>query len=99
MHAGKKHTKNITFSFLVAALLLLFTHREGCAEENMIGFCFVFDSGTQSMAVGVTRYVLLLFLTARFLLPSSLPSCLYMCHAIDYYREMGKANEGVYIYR
>ena len=30
----KKQTKNITFSFLVAALLLLFTHREGCAENN-----------------------------------------------------------------
>ena len=27
---------NITFSFLVAALLPLFTHREGCAEKNKI---------------------------------------------------------------
>ena len=56
--------RGITFSFLVAALLLLFTHQEGCAEKNKIGFCFVFDTGTQSIAVSVTRYVLLLFLTA-----------------------------------
>ena len=60
----KKQTKNTTFSFLVAALLLLFTHREGCAEKNKVGFCFVFDTGTQSNAVSVTRYLLLLFLTA-----------------------------------
>ena len=56
--------RGITFSFLVAALLLLFTHREGCAEKNKIGFCFLFDTGTQSIAFSVTGYVLLLFLTA-----------------------------------
>ena len=43
----------------MAALLLLFTHREGCAEKNNIGFCFLFDTGTQSIAVSVTRYVVL----------------------------------------
>ena len=62
MHAGKN--ENISFSFLVAALLLLFTHQEGCAEKNKIGFGFLFDTGTQSIAVSATRYVLLLFLTA-----------------------------------
>ena len=36
--------RGITFAFLVAALLLLFTHREGCAERNKIGFCFVLDT-------------------------------------------------------
>ena len=41
--------RGITFYFLVAALPLLFTHREGCAEENRIGFFFLFDAGTQSM--------------------------------------------------
>ena len=60
----KKQTKNATLSFLVAALLLLFTHRRGCAEKNKIGFCFLFDTGTQSVAFSVTGYVLLLFLTA-----------------------------------
>ena len=30
----------------LAALLLLFTHREGCAEKNKIGFCFLFDTST-----------------------------------------------------
>ena len=59
----KKQTKNATLSFLVAALLLLFTHRRGCAEKNKIGFCFLFDTGTQSIAFNVTGYVLLLFLT------------------------------------
>ena len=63
MHAGKNEQKYY-FSFLVAAMLLLLTHREGCAEKNKIGFCFLFDTGTQSIAVSVTRYVLLLFLTA-----------------------------------
>ena len=52
------------FFFLVAALLLLFTHREGCDEKNMIGFCVLFGTGTQSVAFSVTGYVLLLFLTA-----------------------------------
>ena len=84
----------------MAALLLLFTHREGCAEENMIGFCFVFDSGTQSMAVGVTRYVLLLFLTARFLLPSSLPSCLYVCVMLSITTgRWARQTRKMYIYR
>ena len=64
MHAGKKQTKNVTFSFLVAVLLLLFTNRERCAEKNKVGFCFLFDTGAQSMAFSVTRYVLLIFLTA-----------------------------------
>ena len=41
----------------MAALLLLFTHREGCAERNKIGFCFVFDTGTQSIALGVVMVV------------------------------------------
>ena len=45
--------RGITFLFLAAALLLLFTHREGCAEKNMIGFCFLFDTGTQSIAFSV----------------------------------------------
>ena len=63
MHAGKSE-QNITFSFLVAALLLLFTHREGCAEKNEVGFCFLFDTGTPSIAVNVIWYVLLLFITA-----------------------------------
>ena len=53
-----------TFSFLVATLLLLFTHRKRCAEKNKIGFCFLFDTGTQSIAFSVTGYVLLLVLTA-----------------------------------
>ena len=56
--------RGIPFSFLVAALLLLVTHREGCAEKNKIGFCFLFDAGTQSIAFSVTGYVLLPFLTA-----------------------------------
>ena len=37
--------RGTTFSFLVAALLLLFTHRERCAEKKKIGFCFLFDTG------------------------------------------------------
>ena len=41
-----------------------FNHREGCAEKNKIGCCFLFDTGTQSIAFSVTGYVLLLFLTA-----------------------------------
>ena len=86
--ACRKKTKNITFSFWVAALLLLFTHREGCAGKNKIGFCFLFETGTQSIAVSVTRYVLLLFLTA----PGSccrLPCrpALCVCPSIDYYRD------------
>ena len=56
-----------TFSFLVAALLLLVTHREGCAEKNQIGFCFLFDTSTQSIASSVTGYVL----SPRFLLTKS----------------------------
>ena len=56
--------RGITFSFSVATLLLLFTHQEGCDEKNKIGFCFLFDTGTQSIAFSVTGYVLLLFLTA-----------------------------------
>ena len=48
----------------MAALLLLFTHREGCAEKSKTGFCFLFDTGTQSIAFSVTGYVLLPFLTA-----------------------------------
>ena len=56
--------KGISFSVLVAALLLLFTHREGCAAKNKIGFCFLFDTGTQLIAFSVTGYVLLLFPTA-----------------------------------
>ena len=88
MHAGKKQTKNITYSFLVAALLLLFTHREGFAEKNKTGFCFLFDTGTQSIAFSVTRYVLLLFLTVPgscTVLLDVLPLC--VCPAIDYYRD------------
>ena len=84
----KKTPKSITFFFLVAALLLLFTHREGCAEKNKIYFCFLFDTGTQSTAVSVTRYVLLLFLTA----PGSCcrPPCrpAFMCvSCYRYYRD------------
>ena len=91
MHAGKNKQKilgSFTFSFLVAALLLLFTHREGCAEKNKIGFCFLFDTGTQSIAFSVTRYVLLLFLTVPgscTVLLDVLPLC--VCPAIDYYRD------------
>ena len=33
-------------------------------KKNKIGFCFLFDTGTQSIAFSVTGYVLLLFLTA-----------------------------------
>ena len=51
-------------SILVTALLLLFNHREGCADKNKIGFWFLFDTGTQSIAFSVTGYVLLLFLAA-----------------------------------
>ena len=88
MHAGKKQTKNITYSFLVAALLLLFTHREGFAEKNKTGFCFLFDTGTQSIAFSVTRYVLLLFLTVPgscTVLLDVLPLCclLYTSDAAD----------------
>ena len=57
-------TKCIPFLFLLAALLLLFTHREGCAAKNKVVFRFLFDTGTQSVAVSVTRYVLMLNLTA-----------------------------------
>ena len=59
----------------MAALLLLFTYREGRAEKIRIGFCFVFDTGTQSIAVSV----LLLFLTApgSFCRPSCRPA--FMC--------------------
>ena len=66
MHAGnnKQKISSIIFSFLLAALRLLFTHREGCAEKNKIGLCFLFDTYTQSIAISVTGYVLLLFLTA-----------------------------------
>ena len=59
----RKTNKKYYFLFLVAALLLLFTHRGGCGEKNKV-FCLLFDTGTQSIAVSVTRYVLLLFLTA-----------------------------------
>ena len=51
------------FYFLVEVLLLLFTHRGECDEQHNIGFCFLFDTGTQSIAFNVTGYVLLLFLT------------------------------------
>ena len=71
MHAGKNKQKILFFCFLVAALLLLFTHREGCAEKNKIGFCFLFDTGTQSIAFSVTGYVLLLSHSPRFLLTTS----------------------------
>ena len=52
---------------------------EGCAEKNKIVFCFVFDTGTQSIAVSVTRYVLLHSLTAPG--PSCRPPCrpAFMC--------------------
>ena len=43
--------RGITFSFLVAALLLLFTHREGCAEKNKIGFCSLIRVRNQSRSV------------------------------------------------
>ena len=35
--------RGTTFSFLVAALLLLFTHREGCAEKIRLvsAFCLI----------------------------------------------------------
>ena len=56
--------RGITSSCLVAARLLLFTHLEGCADKNQIGFCFPLDTSTQSIAFSVTGYVLLLFLTA-----------------------------------
>ena len=49
----KKQTRNMTFSFLVAALLLLFTRGKGCAEKNKIGLCFLFDTVTQSIAFSV----------------------------------------------
>ena len=70
MHAGKNNKTYISFESLVAELLLLFTHREGGDENNKIGFWFLFDTVTQSIAFSVTGYVLLLFLTAagsRFL--------------------------------
>ena len=59
MHAGnnKQKISSIIFSFLLAALRLLFTHREGCAEKNKIGFCFLFDTGTQSIAFGLVMVV------------------------------------------
>ena len=63
----------------MAALLLLFTHREGCAEKNKIGFCFVFDTGTQSIAVSDSVRTSALSHSPGFLLPSSLLSCLYVC--------------------
>ena len=47
--------RGITFYFFF--LLLLFTHREGCAEKNKIGFCFLFDTGTQSIAFGLVMVV------------------------------------------
>ena len=56
--------REVLLFFLVAVLLLLFTNRERCAEKNKVGFCFLFDTGAQSMAFSVTRYVLLIFLTA-----------------------------------
>ena len=34
-HISTQAERGITFSFLVAALLLLFTHREGCAEKKI----------------------------------------------------------------
>ena len=55
----------------MAALLLLFTNREGCDEKDKIGFCFRFDTGTQSIAFNVTGYVLLLSHNPRFLLTTS----------------------------
>ena len=36
----------------------------GICSKNKIGFCFLFDTGTQPIAFSVTGYVLLLFLTA-----------------------------------
>ena len=50
-------TRGFTFSFSVVALLLLFTHREGCAEKNKIGCCFLLDAGTQSIAFSVVMVV------------------------------------------
>ena len=41
----------------MAALLLLLTHREGSAEKKKIGFCFLFDTGTQSIAFSVVVVV------------------------------------------
>ena len=43
---------------LLLLLLLLLPLRDAA------GFCFLFDTGTQSIAFSVTGYVLLLFLTA-----------------------------------
>ena len=45
----------VHFYVLVEVLLLL---------RAAAGFCFMFDTGTQSIAFSVTGYVLLLFLTA-----------------------------------
>ena len=87
MHAGKNKQKILLSLFWWLALLLLFTHREGCAE-NKIGFCFLFDTGTQSMAVSVTRCVLLSFSQPQIpaaVLLAVLPLC--VCPAIDYYRD------------
>ena len=55
--------RGIAFSFLVAALLLLFSHREGCAEKIKDWF-LLSETGTQSIAFSVIGHVLLLFLTA-----------------------------------
>ena len=61
---SSEENRGTTFSFLVAALNLLFNHREGGAEKGKIGFWFLFDTGTQPIAFSVTGYVLLLFRTA-----------------------------------
>ena len=61
-NTSTEEERGTTFSFLVAALNLLFNHREGGAEKGKIGFWFLFDTGTQPIAFSVTGYVLL-FLT------------------------------------
>ena len=71
--------RGITFYFLVAALLLLVTLREGCAEKIYIlvfGFCLI-RVRNQSRCDSVCTAAL--SRSTRFLLPSSLPSCLYVC--------------------
>ena len=61
MHAGKKKLKISLFLFwgLRCCCFSLIER-----DVNMVGFSFLFGTGTQSIAVSVTRYVLLLFLTA-----------------------------------
>ena len=92
MHAGKKQTKTLRFlSWWLRCCCSSLIERDVLKKMILrsIGFCFLFDTGTQSIAFSVTRYVLLLFLTApgSCCRPPCRPAFMCVCPSIDYYRD------------